>query len=112
MAEKDKRLLPCPFCGSPGEIYTGRSYEDRVHEFASQGEATRWLEDNVQPNSTKFGVYPAKGRKAGKWVARYNRPGYIGRCTNTRCVARSVVLRRTEQQAIDLWNRRADHGKA
>lgn len=62
----ERKLLPCPFCGSPGEIHTGRSYEDRAHEFASQAEAMRWLEENVQPNSTKFGVHPATGRKAGK----------------------------------------------
>lgn len=109
---EDKKLLPCPFCGSPGEIYTGREYPPRVHTFDNEGEAMRWLEKNMQPNSTSWGVYPCTGRrKEGKFTARYNRPGYLARCTNTRCPARSLSLRRTEQQAIDLWNRRADHGK-
>jgi hypothetical protein len=103
----ERKLLPCPFCGCPGEIYTGREFPTRVHVFPTEAEARRWLEKNLQPDSTSFGVYPGYGRRQeGKFVARFNRPGYLPRCTNTRCPARSLTLRRTEQQAIDLWNRR------
>lgn len=108
----ERKLLPCPFCGCPGEIYTGRQYDDKHRVFLTEAEARSWLEENAPADSTKREVYPLTGRKAGKWMARFNRPAYIARCTNTRCVARSVAKRRIEQQAIDLWNRRADHGKA
>lgn len=116
MAKSDKRLRPCPFCGAPGEIYTGRSFTERKKAFHTEVEALEWVTQNVEPTSTESGVayYPAKRTRSysrGEWVGWYNRPGFTPRCTEPGCIARSVKLYKTEQEAIVAWNGSQYHGK-
>lgn len=107
MAESDKQLLACPFCGSPAEIYTGREYAKKYKEFPSVEEAQEWLRNNAEPSTTETGILPGRGRKAGIYRAFYNRPGYIPRCTKTGCPGRNIIMYKTEQAAIEKWNGRA-----
>ena len=106
MAE-DKRLLPCPFCGKPAEISTAREYDVKSKDFKTPQQAQDWLAENAQPDSTKTGVTPMYGKKNVKYRAYYNRPGYVPRCTKSGCPGRSVSMFKTEQVAIEAWNRRA-----
>lgn len=116
MAETDKRLLACPFCGGPAEIYTGRFFPSAGKNFHTEAAAREWLAKNVQPNSRDFGVRLNKASERygqqkyfrGAWHAWYDRPAYVPRCMETQCADRSAVMYRTEQEAIDAWNRRAE----
>lgn len=107
MAESDKQLLPCPFCGSPAEIYTGRQYEHKLKDFKTPEEAQEWLREHAQPDSTETGILPRPGRKGRMFRAFYSRPGYIPRCTKTGCPARPGIMCKSEQVAIEKWNGRA-----
>lgn len=106
MAESDKQLLACPFCGSPAEIYTGREYERKLKDFKTPEEAQEWLRANAQPDSAETGVYPTLSVRR-KYRAFYSRPGYIPRCTKTGCPARAGIMCKSEQMAIEKWNGRA-----
>lgn len=110
----ESKLKQCPFCGSEAEMYTGRLWPQKnVALCVSEADAQDVLETydaiGVVVNS---GIYRktrftcGKGRIPGKWAVWVQLQGFIPRCTNSKCIARSDYMFLTEAEALEAWNRR------
>lgn len=103
-------LLHCPFCGSAGEIFKGRSYPANCRTFQTETEAEDWIAEMRKKYIIKAEAISERHFKRGaKYTARVEKQAYIPRCTKPGCIARSVVLFSSLEAAEEAWNGRADN---
>lgn len=110
-------LKRCPFCGSSAEISKSRCFpEKNIAVFDSEKEATEFLH-NYDSELTVAKSYVYRKRRfdvrkhrgvynTNNWAVRVQYQGFVPRCVNTACLARSTVMFYTEAEAAIAWNAR------
>lgn len=91
----ENKLKPCPFCLSEAEMHTRYEQYDSIANKKSE-----------IPKTAHFiceKKYPGKGTS---YV--YRKKLYIPRCTVSSCFGRTAKFFESEQEAITLWNMRAE----
>ncbi|MBO4854070.1 MAG: Lar family restriction alleviation protein [Oscillospiraceae bacterium] len=91
-------LKTCPFCGGEAKIH--------ISAFKSE-----YMQGNgALPKNVKIiREWRCPGSK--EWNTEFRRAAYTAQCTDTACIGRSQKKYRTEAEAAEAWNRRADDDK-
>lgn len=96
--ENEKKLKPCPFCGGSAG----------THRRRSSIRYRAYRKEDIPKNGTflreiKF----ADGLK----IYEYAKAEFGAWCLDTSCIGRVSKVFPSEAEAIEAWNRRAEHGK-
>ncbi len=88
-------LKPCPFCG--GEVVMHERFDSiskYVHKKAEIPKNAKFL------RSTKYA--------SGTLYYEYREKVFVPQCCDTSCMGRSQRMFKSEKEAVEAWNRRAD----
>jgi uncharacterized protein CbrC (UPF0167 family) len=88
-------LKPCPFCGLAAKIHISAFVSEYVQS-----------NDAVPKDATIIREWRRPGAKT--WSIEFRRAAYTAQCTDPACIGRSQKKYRTEAEAINAWNRRAN----
>lgn len=88
-------LKPCPFCGGEAVMHERfDSISKYVHKKAEIPKNAKFL------RSTKYA--------SGVLYYEYREKVFIPQCCDTSCIGRSQRMFKSEEDAVEAWNRRAE----